>query len=173
MQKTPSLQFSVMCLDLLEEEQRPPTLQYLFYELPFPQLPFRMDKFHVINAWANGSGNFSQSVKILDPTRTKTFVETGEQTFSLEDTYTPQLMINVFAELEFQEEGHYWVQNYLNNQLVLEYPLTIRLLEGGKVQPQKPDQQAAQQPVQPQKPSAQKPTPSSGPTFIDEWNIPQ
>jgi hypothetical protein len=128
--RDPALQFSVMCLDLAEEERKPPTLQYLFYELPFPQLPYRMDRFHVINCWTNGQGQFWQSVKILNPARTKTFIETGEQPFTLEDPYTPQLMINIFADLEFTEQGQYWVQSFLNETLILEYPLTVRLTVG-------------------------------------------
>lgn len=165
MTRDPALQFSVMCLDLVEEERKPPTLQYLFYELPFPHLPFRIGKFHVINCWSNGEGNYRQAVKILTPTRGKTFIETGEQTFSLEDSYTPQLMINVFADIEFQEEGHYWVQNYLNGKLVLEYPLTVRLVDGGS---------KAKAPAEkPQEKKPQPPTPPNVPLATDEWHIPK
>ncbi len=171
MPKEPSLQFSVMCLDLVEEERKPPTLQYLFYELPFPHLPFRMDRFHVINCWANGEGSYKQAVKILKPDRSTLFIETGEQTFSLENAFTPQLMINVFADLEFQEEGHYWIQNFLNSKLVVEYPLTVRLVEGEK----KETSQAAGEQTKKQAPTPpQKKTPPSPPLspHTDEWNIP-
>lgn len=170
MAKDPSLQFSVMCLDLVEEERKPPTLQYLFYELPFPHLPFRMDRFHVINCWANGQGQFKQSVKILNPSKSKVFIETGEQNFALEDPYTPQLMINVFADLEFQQDGHYWLQNFLNDRLVLEYPLTVRVVDSG---PKPPGASSSETPAE--KPS-KKPTvssPSLSPLSADEWNIPK
>lgn len=173
--KSPALQFSVMCLDLLEEERKPPSLQYLFYELPFPHLPFHMDRFHVINCWSNGTGDYKQSVKILVPDRSKTFIETGEQTFSLEDPYTPQLMINVFADLEFQQDGHYWVQNFLGSQLVLEYPLTIRLVEGGtkSAPPQAKTPQAQPKPEPAQAPAQKKPASAPAPILTDEWNIPR
>jgi hypothetical protein len=163
--QTPSLQFSVMCLDLVEEEKRPPTLQYLFYELPFPSLPFQMDRFHVINCWANGIGDFKQSVKILTPSKDKVFIETGEQAFTLEDPYTPQLMINVFQELQFEEEGHYWVQNFLDGKLVLEYPLTIRVIQSAKQEPK----------LETKLESKNEKKPSSLPTSLglDEWNIPK
>jgi len=167
MTKDPSLQFSVMCLDLLEEERKPPTLQYLFYELPFPHLPFRMDRFHVINCWANGQGQFKQSVKILNPEKTKVFIETGEQTFVLEDTYTPQLMINVFADLEFQQEGHYWVQSFLNDRLILEYPLTVRVVQSVS----KPPTESVEKPVE--RKADKKASPSLSPLSTDEWNIPK
>jgi len=168
--KDPALQFSVMCLDLVEEERKPPTLQYLFYELPFPNLPFQMDRFHVINCWSNGQGQFKQSVKIMNPARTKVFIETGEQNFTLEDPYTPQLMINVFADLRFEQEGHYWVQSFLNDKLVLEYPLTVRVVASGGSKPSAPTPAAANPQEKPApKPASSKPL-SSLPT--DEWNIP-
>jgi len=172
--KQPSLQFSVMCLDLIEEERKPPTFQYLFYELPFPHLPFRMDRFHVINCWSNGEGQYKQEVKILDPARKEVFIKTGEQNFNLEDPFTPQLMINVFADLEFKEQGHYWVQTFLNDKMVLEYPLTVRLVEtgqkpGGPPSPKEKEKgKPTSPPVPPKKPSA----PSIGPITTDEWNIP-
>lgn len=164
----PSLQFSVMCLDLVEDERKPPTLQYLFYELPFPQLPFRMDRFHIINCWSNGTGQYKQAIKILTPSKTKTFVETGEQAFNLDDLYTPQLMINVFADLEFTEEGHYIIQNFLNGKLVMEYPLTVRLAGGGA----KPAAPKPAEVITEKKPAS--PSSTLPPfTYPDEWNIPK
>lgn len=166
--KQPSLQFSVMCLDLIEEERKPPTFQYLFYELPFPHLPFRMDRFHVINCWSNGEGQYKQEVKILVPSRKEVFIKTGEQTFNLEDPFTPQLMINVFADLEFKEQGHYWVQTFLNEKVVLEYPLTVRLVDTGGKPGAPPPKEKAKPAPPPPKPQA----PSIGPLTTDEWNIP-
>lgn len=127
----PNLQFSVLCLDLVEGEKKPPTLQYLFYELPLPYLPYKIDRFHVVNCWTNGLGRYQQAVRILDSTKTKIVVETGQQAFNLEDPFTPQLMINVFVDIEFTEEGHLWVQTFLNEALILQYPLTVRLVRQG------------------------------------------
>lgn len=126
MPKLPSLQFSVMCLNLIEESGKPPTLQHVLYDLPFRHLPFRMDRFYIINCWTNGEGQFQQSVKIMNPARTQTFIETGEQAFTLEGSYTPQWMINAFANLEFSERGCYWVEVCLNGKLILDYPLPVR-----------------------------------------------
>lgn len=126
----PSLQFSVTCLEVIEDKG-PPTLRYLFYELPLPVLPHGID-FYLANCWANGLGSFEQSVKILYPDRIKILVETGEKSFVLGDPYTPFMAIFRFSEIQFSEEGRYWIQNYLNGKLILEYPVTVRLQDGAK-----------------------------------------
>lgn len=128
----PSLQFSVMCLDVIEADNLPPTLQHLFYELPLPSLPFKVNRFYVVNCWVCGLGQFQQSVRIRDAARM--LVQTGEQSFVLENPHMPHLMINMFTDVTFTEGGLYWVQNFLNGALVLEYPLTVRRV-GVRIQP--------------------------------------
>jgi hypothetical protein len=119
-----------------EEKNGPPTLRYLFYELPFPVLPFHLDRFFVVNGWANGHGQFMQSVRIVDSTRTKTLLDTGSQAFSLKQRYEPFMVNSQIDGLVFSEEGVHWVQTYLGEDLVLEYPLTIRMVAGTiKIQP--------------------------------------
>jgi len=135
-QQDPVLQFSVTCLDLLEPEKGPPTFQYLFYELPLPALPFRMERFYIINCWINGHGQFRQSIRIVDTTKTKKLLDTGPQEFALGDPFTPWMAINQVVEFTFAEAGSYWIQTFLNEILVREYPLTVRLTAGGvRIQP--------------------------------------
>jgi hypothetical protein len=122
----PSLQFSVMCLNLIEEGG-PPTLQYLFYELPLPELPYKMERFYVVNCWINGRGQFKQSIRILDPSKTRELVDTGEQPLILDDPSTPMMITNQVEGLSISETGVYWIQSYLDGNLVLQYPLTIRI----------------------------------------------
>jgi hypothetical protein len=130
----PNLQFSILCLNLIEEGG-PPTLQYLFYELPLPKLPYKVDRFFIVNCWINGRGQFRQSVRILDPSTTRKLVDTGDQSLVLEDLSTPQLMINQIMDLPVAEPGPHWVQVYLDGELALQYPLTIRLAVPAKKLP--------------------------------------
>ena len=58
---------------------------------------------------------------------TRKLVDTGDQSLVLEDVSTPQLMINQIMDLPFTEPGPHWVQVYLDGELALQYPLTIRL----------------------------------------------
>lgn len=146
----PLLQFSVPCLEVLEKgsdweqflkgmgvethlqskgDGRPPTFAYLFYELPFPSFPVVCPRFYINNAWCSGKGTFAQEIKILLPDKQTVLVETGKQEFTLEEPYTPQLLINIFDGVEFKEQGHYWIQVLLDGSAVLQYPLTIRLAQ--------------------------------------------
>ena len=96
---------------------------YVFYELPYPRQPV---SFYICNGWSYGKGKFTQEIKILKPDKKTVFVETGAQEFELKDESIPQLMINLFGNVRFDEFGIYWVQNYLNGELVMEYPIIIR-----------------------------------------------
>jgi hypothetical protein len=134
-QPQPSLQFSVTCL-AVDDEKGPPTLQYLFYELPFPAFPFQMERFYIVNCWTNGHGEYRQAVRIVDSSKTRILVDTGAQAVPLPDPYTPFMAINQIADLRFTEAGPYWVQTFLNDTLVLQYPVTVRLAAGDiRIQP--------------------------------------
>ncbi len=122
--QTPDLQSSVICLDL--DEAAAPTLKYLFFELPLPELPLHVG-FFIINIWINGRGDFKQSVRILDTSRSKSLLYTGEQPFTITDPATPQMMTNQIVDFKFAEVGQYWVQISLDGNSILEYPFTVRL----------------------------------------------
>ncbi len=121
MSKKPVLQFSIPCLEV-DAEDKPPIFSYVFYELPYPKQPV---DFFICNGWSNGVGTYKQEIKLIKPNG-ELFIATGEQDFELKSENIPQLMINQFSNVVFNEFGVYWVQNYLNGELVMEYPLTVR-----------------------------------------------
>lgn len=120
----PFLQFSVPCLEVVDTEGKPPSFNYLFYELPLPEFPFKVD-FFVANGWCNGTGKFTQSMMILKPDKT-TMVETGDQPFELKESVTPFMAVNFFQGIVFEKPGTYWFRVQLGGKKVLEYPLTVR-----------------------------------------------
>lgn len=137
----PSLQFSIPCLQVVEE-QGPPSFNYIFYELPFPKFPFppqspedpdsekyRNWQFFVANGWCSGQGDFVQSMRIVLPDKKTVLVSTGDQPFSLKDMETPFMAVNLFQGVIFREPGTHWVQVLLDGNVVLEYPLVIRKAE--------------------------------------------
>ncbi|MBI3925013.1 MAG: hypothetical protein HY319_05690 [Armatimonadetes bacterium] len=124
----PSLQFSVPCLEVADEEGKPPSFKWLFYELPFPQFPFKVS-FFVANGWCNGVGDYIQSMSILQPDKQNVLVETGKQPFKLSERSVPFMAVNFFQDIIFEEPGVYWMQVFLNGGMILEYPLTVRRVE--------------------------------------------
>jgi hypothetical protein len=134
--KKPSLQFSVPCLAVTEDDKGPPSFNRIFYELPFPEFPFRFPKpgFFIANGWCNGQGNFVQSMRILTPEK-KVLIETGNQPFELKEVETPFMAINLFQDLPFEKPGTYWIHIYLDGELAVEYPMVVRLAEGAQKSP--------------------------------------
>ncbi|MCS7243453.1 MAG: hypothetical protein RMJ36_01795 [Candidatus Calescibacterium sp.] len=128
MLKKPVLQFSIPCLEL-ETEDKPPIFSYVFYELPYPNSPV---SFYIANGWSNGQGSFEQEIVIKKPSGQK-LVSTGKQDFELKQRNVPQLMVNYFKDIQFDEFGDYTVEIYLNDEPVMEYVLTVRQLSAEEI----------------------------------------
>ncbi len=126
--KKPVLQFSIPCLEI-ETEDKPPVFSYVFYELPFPNAPV---SFYIANGWSNGEGSFTQEIKLIKPSG-NLLVSTGKQDFELKSYNVPQLMVNLFRDMMFDEFGDYKVEVYLNDEKVIEYPLTVRQLTSEEI----------------------------------------
>lgn len=120
----PSLQFSIPCLDI-DEGSGPQSFQKVFFELPIgKEFPYKLSYFYIANCWCSGRGRFSQKLRILNPDGT-TLVDSGEQLIELTSYERPFMVANRLEDLEFRTEGLYKVQTYLENELVLEYPIRI------------------------------------------------
>ncbi|MFN4219372.1 MAG: DUF6941 family protein [bacterium] len=128
MSKKPVLQFSIPCLEL-ETEDKPPVFSYVFYELPYPNSPI---SFYIANGWSNGEGSFTQEIVIKKPSGDK-LVSTGKQDFELKQKNIPQLMVNYFKDMQFDEFGDYTVEIYLDEEKVMEYIIVIRQLTSEEI----------------------------------------
>ena len=126
----PKLQFSVPCFEVEYQDSQAPTLKYIFYDLPFPELPFKMS-FHVVNGWIGSKKQRQQEVKILKPDGS-VFVQTGQQPLEFVDEHTPFMAVNFFPDMPFQEPGYYNVVVYLEQKEVIRYPLNVRVAEQAK-----------------------------------------
>ncbi len=136
--KRPSLQFSVPCLSVTEKDG-PPSFSSIFFELPFPQFPFKFPGkgFFIANSWCNGQGRFAQEIKIYKPDRKTELIKTGKQPFELKEETTPFMAVNLFQDAVFETPGTYWVETTLADsqgglKVELEYPLVVRLADGAK-----------------------------------------
>ena len=120
----PKLQFSVPCFEVEYQESQAPTLRYIFYDLPFPELPFKMS-FHVVNGWIGSVRQRQQEIKIFKPDGS-VFIKTGLQPLQFVDENTPFMAVNYFPDMPFDVEGLYQLAVYLDDQEVIRYPLTVR-----------------------------------------------
>ena len=120
----PKLQFSVPCFEVEYQESQAPTLRYIFYDLPFPELPFKMS-FHVVNGWIGSVRQRQQEIKIFKPDGS-VFIKTGLQPLQFVDQNTPFMAVNYFPDMPFDTEGLYQLAVYLDDKEVIRYPLTVR-----------------------------------------------
>ena len=125
----PKLQFSVPCFEVEYEEQRAPSLKYIFFDLPFPEIP-QLLSFHVVNGWIGGTRQAHQMIKILKPDGS-VHLETPQQPLEFVDQNTPFLAVNFFPKIPFDVEGLFWIVVHLENVEVLRYPLTVRTVGEG------------------------------------------
>jgi hypothetical protein len=124
----PKLQFSIPCFEVDYESHRAPSLKYIFFDLPLPGLPQRLS-FYVVNGWIGGTKQAHQMIKILRPDGT-VHLETPKQPLEFVDVNTPFLAVNSFPKIPFDVEGLFFIVVHLEDQEVLRYPLTVRLVEG-------------------------------------------
>ena len=120
--KRPELVFSLSCLNVTMEDDKP-IFHMVFFELPFVSMPL---SFFVCNGWVGAKGEYCQEIRILKPDRKESLVKTKHQHFQIEDEVTPQFIMNFFEGIVFPEPGIYWVQTYLDHELVKEFPLPVR-----------------------------------------------
>ena len=133
--KRPYLQYSVPSLEVfIDERGWLPSFNRIFYELPFPEFPFKFPGkgFFVANGWSNGEGTFTQKIKILGPDHQTVIVDSGSKTFELKNADIAFVGVNFLQEVQFEKPGIYWIQVLLNEELLLEYPMTVRLREGAE-----------------------------------------
>lgn len=122
----PALQFSLPCFEVDFQPGKAPSIQYLFYELPFPQLPHDLD-FKVANGWVGAAAgqDLKQEVKILGPDGA-VLVASGLQPLQFPDANTPHMVVTKFTKVTFSKPGLYPIVTYLNGREMLRYPLTVR-----------------------------------------------
>lgn len=120
----PDLQASFVCEDVRVEASGSHTIVGIINGIGAPSLPVRLLKFCVWTRWCSGSGRFTQLTKIVYPDEDKTLVHATTE-FTLGDQDSHVTNVNIFAGLEFADEGIYHVEILLDDELKLRYPLRV------------------------------------------------
>lgn len=121
----PNLQFSVICDDVRREDNGKLILLGLFEVVGAPKYPAIHSRLFVINRWCKGEGQFSQKIRIAGSRDNSMVLQTEPQPFCLKDIDSNHTLISEFNNVKFPEPGKYWVEVFLDNQLVLNYPLML------------------------------------------------
>lgn len=125
----PNLQFSVVCDDVRREDNGKFMLLGIFEAINAREFPARHHTLFVANRWCKGEGSFTQKIRIVSAKDKGIVFQTEDQPFQLSDIDTHHTIISRFNNLLFPESGKYWVEIFLNSELMLNYPLMLKLME--------------------------------------------
>jgi len=121
----PNLQFSVICDDVRREDNGKLMLLGLFEVVGAPKYPAVHARLFVVNRWCKGEGRFAQKIRIASSIDNAMILQTQPQPFSLKDIDSNHTLISEFNNVRFPVPGKYWVEVFLDDQLVLNYPLML------------------------------------------------
>ncbi len=130
----PNCQASVLCEDIRREITGMQTLVGVINAVPAPQIPIGFLKLCLWTRWCNGVGEFKQTAKMLAPD--EKLLGESAVTFRLKEMEAMATNVNLFTNIQFKELGVYHIEIYLDDQLIIRYPLPV-------IHVQLPGQQAA------------------------------
>jgi hypothetical protein len=128
----PNLQFSVVCDDVRREDNGKFMLIGIFEAINALEFPAKHHTLFVANRWCKGEGSFTQKIRIVNTKDKGVIFQTEEQPFQLADIDTHHTIMSRFNNLMFPTPGKYWVEVFLNNELILNYPIMLKIMDAKK-----------------------------------------
>jgi hypothetical protein len=124
----PDLQASLLCDDVRQERNGKFILIGIFDGLVVPALPAVVGRLCLVTRWCCGEGRFAHRSRLVAPDGRTLLAEGQPIAIDLADTYHVATSVEVFLNLRFQQEGLYWMEVMLEQQLRLRHPLHVRLV---------------------------------------------
>ncbi|MGA1194806.1 MAG: DUF6941 family protein [Kiritimatiellia bacterium] len=125
----PDLQSAILCDDVRQERNGKFMLIGLFDAIMIPQLPVRYPRLFMVTRWCSGEGEFVQNSRILKPDQSTPLVNGQKIPVRLPSPEATATNVEVFLNVEFQEEGTHWVEILLDNDLKIRYPLRVSIVK--------------------------------------------
>jgi len=122
---TPDLQFSVICDDVRREDNGKLILSGLFEVIGAAQYPAVHPRLFVVNRWCKGEGSYAQKIRMMNAQDNTTILETKDQSFVLKDIDSNHTLISEFNNVKFPVAGKYWIEVFLGQTLILNYPIKL------------------------------------------------
>jgi hypothetical protein len=123
----PDLQSAILCDDVRQERNGKFILIGLFDAIVIQGLPVRYPRLFMVTRWCSGEGEFKQRSRILRPDQATTLVEGQNIPVRLPNPESTATNVEVFLNVEFQQEGTHWVEVLLDNDLKIRYPLRVAI----------------------------------------------
>lgn len=125
----PDLQASLLCDDVRQENNGKFLLVGIFDGLAVSKFPATFLKLCVVNRWCCGHGQFTQSTRIIGPDGQTPAIIGKNIPIKLVSDKQAATSVEIFINAKFEQEGTYWVEILLDEQLRMRYPLAIKLVQ--------------------------------------------
>jgi hypothetical protein len=116
----------VLCDDVRREENGKFMLIGLFEAISANTFPATHPTLYVANRWCKGTGSFRQKIRIVNSKDSSVIFQTGDQPFELKDIDSHHTLVSRVNNISFPSSGKYWLEVFLNGDLVLNYPVILR-----------------------------------------------
>ncbi|MFZ4693851.1 MAG: DUF6941 family protein [Verrucomicrobiia bacterium] len=123
----PDLQTCLLCEDVRQEVNGSFLLVGVLGGIAVPALPVTAQKLLLFTRWCCGVGRFRPTYRFLLPDNTSV-IATSQGNLDLRAVEDHLTQVTVFANVQFQQEGTYWVEVMLDNALKLRFPFPVRIV---------------------------------------------
>lgn len=120
----PTLQASVICEDVRQENNGMQTLVGVLNVIPATNVPVGLLKLAIWTRWVGGAGKFKQTARILAPDGATALGEAAVE-FEMQDVIGQATNVHFFAGLQFKEFGTYKVEISLDGKEAIHYPFHV------------------------------------------------
>ncbi|MEW6108320.1 MAG: hypothetical protein AB1632_04005 [Nitrospirota bacterium] len=120
----PSLNFTIICDDARQETGGKISLMGLFENIYASKFPAVHPRLAIINEWAEGRGEFEVRMQFLSPDR-ETVIRESSTRINLHDVNFRHREVSIYLNIDFKAPGTYWIQNFLDNELMSSIPLKV------------------------------------------------
>ncbi len=120
----PSLNFTIICDDVRQEMGGKLSLMGLFENIYAPKFPAVHPRIAILTEWSGGQGEFGIKMRILAPDG-KTVIRETNSKMTLSGVNYKHRDVSLHLNVEFKTPGTYWVENYLDEELINSIPLNV------------------------------------------------
>jgi len=120
----PSLNFTIICDDIRQEMGGKLSLMGLFENIYAQKFPAVHPRIAILSEWSGGQGEFGIKMRIMAP-EGKTVIRETKSKMTLNGVNYKHRDVSLHLNVEFKTAGTYWVENFLDDELINSIPLNV------------------------------------------------
>ena len=120
----PDINFTIVCDDVRQEMGGKISLMGLFENIYAGKFPAFHPRIAVCTEWVEGQGEFEVMMRISAPDK-KTVLRETVSKMNMTNPGMRHRDISVHLNLELNAPGTYWIENYLDGEMINSIPLNI------------------------------------------------